>query len=520
MKDEINRQRDTLPLLDDETIDFFDDKWQEELLPPIKYDSTTVKNTKVEEEGQPAKPPKGFFLNSVKKRRPMVEMLVAVPLAMFAGYQFKAMSVDTPGFGMFATSAPTMQVEVLQPRMVVSAAAPVIQAPQFPVLAEKVADDPLQDAQNIQPAENKLSVREQVRNWEEPQNRVQPAAPEQHDTQSMAVVKHEGQMNLWTDSGMVVPMPMHQRAKVMADKRHLTEPVPLPRKRQMVKQSQSQKMATPAPVFRDVPIAATKSPADNGVKIATSGTIPNVAPRKRSLFVKSYQPIKPAVQQVAKASSGGNEGFVLFLGSFGKTKANSLSSIAAKLQQHSIATIQQKVSLKTGSYTRLYAGPFADRDAAIAARNNLLANSKINSTVTYLQTGTGKFSSIKQEASTHQQASTPQEAANKAAPSKPQHSSQAWNKYVVHVGSFLNVEDDASGELLKKIIGIGGAGFQKDAKIKGKTFWRVYSGPFQNVQQATMAKRILQEQLKLKDLTLMEKSQQEGWVKLSPEKRS
>ncbi|MBF0379616.1 MAG: SPOR domain-containing protein [Magnetococcales bacterium] len=271
-------------------------------------------------------------------------------------------------------------------------------------------------------------------------------------------------------SGMVSPKPLRKSSSISLG-------VPKPKRKLTSQKQVLSTMATPAPMFK-----------------------------AKGRLVKN----NPKQHLQAKTSSP--KGFVLFLGSYRQSKAEYLQNITNNLQNEPFDLIKQTVNINNALYTRLYAGPFANRDSALKAKQALFEAQKIDSSVTYLQPGVTKYSRIERSDEKHKSAIKRDY--------KKVTMSQVGKKYVVRVGSFQNVGVDSSGNLLRKIVSLGGVGFQQNIKVKGKSFWRVYSGPFADIKQANRAKEALKAKLNLPNMLVMSKNRANKWVRISEENRS
>ncbi|MBF0444408.1 MAG: SPOR domain-containing protein [Magnetococcales bacterium] len=278
------------------------------------------------------------------------------------------------------------------------------------------------------------------------------------------------------NSAMVTPKPFKKQVAAKVG-------VPVPRSKLLSQNHDKPTIATPAPILK-IKINSIKKR-----KIVNNGA-------NKPLQVKAKSP----------------KGFVLFLGSYRQSKAEYLQNITDNLQQEPFDLIKQTVQINSASYTRLYAGPFADRDAANVAQKALFASKKINSSVTYLQPGVTKYSRVERSDKKFNSANN----STRNIPARP----QVGEKYVIRVGSYQNLGVDSSGNLLRKIASLGGFGFQQGINVKGKTFWRVYSGPFANLQQANQAKEALEEKLSLPNMSVMSKNGGDKWVRIAEANRS
>lgn len=241
-------------------------------------------------------------------------------------------------------------------------------------------------------------------------------------------------------------------------------------------------MVTPPPRHR------VKAPADNNIKTVKIAAVDYRQPKKNG------------------------HGFVLFLGSYRKSRTSYLDSITNNLKREPIDLIKQTVQINSESYTRLYAGPFASREQALLARKALFASQKINSSVSYLQPGASRFSLIEQVARTEQV--DKKALFTKRTVYRKKVSPPKLKEYVVRVGSYQNKGVNSSGNLLRKINGLGKVGFQKGIEVNGKVFWRVYSGPYNSLQQAAQARQALHDNFSLPNMILMEKNPGSKWVRL------
>ncbi|MBF0194447.1 MAG: SPOR domain-containing protein [Magnetococcales bacterium] len=240
--------------------------------------------------------------------------------------------------------------------------------------------------------------------------------------------------------------------------------------------------------------------------------IPDPVQKARVNFIKKRRVAKNSVQKHLQANNISKKGFVLFLGSYRQSKAEYLDSITDNLKQEPFDLIKQTVEINEASYTRLYAGPFASRKAADLAKKALFASKKIDSSITYLQPGVTQYSRIEKSGSKSKYVK--KSTRNSFAKSKK------LDKYAIRVGSFQNVGIDSSGNLLRKIAALGGVGFQQGVKVKGKTYWRVYSGPFANLQQVNKAKDTLEKNLSLPNMAVMSKNSANRWVRVAKANRS
>ncbi len=286
------------------------------------------------------------------------------------------------------------------------------------------------------------------------------------ETRSSVVPPVEASVEVSGAVAMATPVPLEK-------KRYKAPP---PRRKVAARTPLRQQMATPAPRQK---VKTRIAPVVKNVKRTALSTPANV---------KDMQ------------------GFVLFLGSYRQSRASYLDTIIANLQKEPVDLIKQTVEINSALYTRLYAGPFADRNAAVAAKQALFDSLKITSSMTYLQPGASQFSRIERIA---RKVHT---AGNAAA--KRDYSAANQKKYVVRVGSYQNRGVNSSGNLLRRINALGEAGFQKSIAVDGKMFWRVYSGPYTSLVQAARARKNLRDKLSLSDAILMEADADSKWTRI------
>ncbi|MBF0454699.1 MAG: SPOR domain-containing protein [Magnetococcales bacterium] len=459
----------------------------------------------------------------VQTRRPIWEMFVTIPVAVLAGYHLKSLSIPSMEELFSTPTAPTIQIETVQPRMVV---APAVPSQERAIATTASAQTTLLEVKETSPqgvtvptlpvesVTSAVSVAPVV-----PVTPVaalpekKPAkliAEEMAELARVAMEKKSRNSEQFAES-MVVPAP-HRKLEIgaylVSDQQVASIVIPLPRKRG--------EMVVPAPLSRLLGrLAEKEAPLQGGEHQAVAAPAPikkrvthamEAPPRKRGEMATNLDPVKKLSQSGVQSDHSQLRGFVLFLGSYRQAKSSYLKAISENLKQEAVNLIQQTIQFEDESYTRLYIGPFASREEAIVAKKALFDSQKIKSSVTYLQPGTSQFSQVKPIGS-------PIQFAQVSTPRKSLHAPQS-QKYVVHLGSYQNVGVDSSGNLLKKITELGGVGFQKGTQIKGTTYWRVYSGPYYTITQATEAKNNLKRRLNLSNATLMTEGDKEGWIKV------
>lgn len=254
------------------------------------------------------------------------------------------------------------------------------------------------------------------------------------------------------------------------------------------------------------------------LSVPTPVRTPNRDQEKR----KEIDKAKFASDSGAEVTKG--NGFVLFLGSYRSEKGAYLRGMVDTLKSEPHPLIRQTVTINNETYTRLYAGPFASRNAAIDTKKYLFDTYKVSSSITYLQPGASQFARLERVDGPNvgSMGSSPQPRRTERPPNlfKPEAKLTRSGHYALRLGSFSNKNGDSSGNLLRKISALGAEGFQTDVQVNGQTFWRVYSGPFSDLKEAEQARGILQQHIPLPHMTLMSQGADRQWIKIKTDNQS
>jgi hypothetical protein len=515
---------------------------------------------------------RNLFAFMITSRRPAMEMLIAIPVALFIGYQFKGFN-NNHGEVNIPLNPTYSQIQLVQP---------VVAADTYVKSQKKIALVPQESQAGVDFVRNELT--QKVAAWRD--NLLKKVAVLQKRS-DVKEAKHQENISKNAELLVVVkppkdPLDMYQarltdnmpitryvkKAKNTKPEYNRSVPVALPVQtvaappvhkvvappvhkvaappvqvkpvqvalkipteivaerpsrivipqplKAAIKKTVNSAMVKPTPLKKQlvskvgVPTPQSKILTQKQVKRSIATPAP--VKKAKNNFIKKRKIVKNSSQNQMQAKATSPKGFVLFLGSYRQSKAEYLQTITDNLLQEPFNLIKQTVQINAASYTRLYAGPFADRNAAKMAKKALFASKKIDASITYLQPGVTKYSRI--DGSGKKVNSVNNSTRNRTA--KPQFK----EKYVIRVGSYQNVGVDSSGNLLRKIVSLGGVGFQKGIKVKGKTFWRVYSGPFANLKQANQAKDALEEELSIPNILVMSKNGANRWVRISEANRS
>ncbi|MBF0357984.1 MAG: SPOR domain-containing protein [Magnetococcales bacterium] len=511
---------------------------------------------------------KTFFWRLAKTRRPLGELVVIIPVALLIGYQFKTFTIESGEKTVSITPAHIEKAhKATLPQLVVK---PESVKPESDIFIETVSSGVADFSSSFlkKVAGWRDGMVAKVNSLQEESDRkeaVNNSRVLNSNKMLVVVTPPKKQMTVYQSAPVVVNPVFKAETKTFEPRPIRVEPVAVevPKAAAAIKdvlveepelavveQPVEKVVAAPLPLEGADQVPATK-PLNRHFSAKQANPVmvaPATKPHMKPVFAKQANPymvapspkpqakihlagqansamVAPAPKQKYRSSSYrgikvlskaapiplhkktvGTKGFVLFLGSYRQSKFDYMQKVIDNLQNEPLELIKQTVKINDVSYTRLYAGPFADRKAAITAKEDLFASQKINSSITFLQPGVSQYSQIEQLRK--------KVGAVKRPPTQQSAGVIAGEKYVVRVGSYQNVGIDSSGNLLRKIIALGGVGFQKDIEVNGKTFWRVYSGPYVNIEQAIKARQVLEENLSLPNMVVMSKNSGR-WVKVA-----